>query len=141
MRSPSSSRGAPSRPVYAGKVTSGKVKSLSRGQASGMISAPGGDVFFHKATSKANTWILQVGDRVVFELLNNTISGKRAQNVRKAPTRKARQLTPRVHLINPSHVSFGVAVITPRWLYVLAAATGTEWGDPVIVDETLEPST
>ena len=27
----------------------------------------------------------------------------------------------RVHLVNPSHVSFGVAVITPRWLYVLAA--------------------
>ena len=46
---------------------------------------------------------------------------------------------PRVHLINPSHVSFGVAVITPRWLFVLAAATGTEWGDPVIVDETLDP--
>ena len=45
---------------------------------------------------------------------------------------------PRVHLINPSNVSFGVAVITPRWLYVLAAATGTAWGDPLIVDETLE---
>ena len=35
--------------------------------------------------------------------------------------------------------SFGVAVITPRWLYVLAAATGSRWGDPVIVDETLDP--
>src|SRR5256714_3424606 len=46
---------------------------------------------------------------------------------------------PRIHLINPSHVSFGVAVITPRWLYVLAAATGTEWGDPRVVDETLDP--
>src|SRR6476469_7192718 len=45
---------------------------------------------------------------------------------------------PRVHLVNPSDISFGVAVITPRWLYVLAAATGTEWGDPHIVDETLE---
>jgi radical SAM superfamily enzyme YgiQ (UPF0313 family) len=45
---------------------------------------------------------------------------------------------PRIHLVNPSHLSFGVAVITPRWLYVLAAATGTAWGDPVIVDETLE---
>jgi radical SAM superfamily enzyme YgiQ (UPF0313 family) len=43
-----------------------------------------------------------------------------------------------VHLINPSSVSVGVAVITPRWLYVLAAATGTRWGDPNIVDETLE---
>ena len=50
----------------------------------------------------------------------------------------------RVHLINPSDMSFGVAVITPRWLYVLAAATGTEWGDPHLVDETItrfDPST
>jgi radical SAM superfamily enzyme YgiQ (UPF0313 family) len=46
---------------------------------------------------------------------------------------------PHVHLINPSTKSFGVAVITPRWLYVLAAATGTRWGDPRIVDETLDP--
>jgi hypothetical protein len=45
---------------------------------------------------------------------------------------------PRVHLVNPSTHSFGVAVITPRWLYVLAAATGNGWGDPRIVDETLE---
>src|SRR5438132_6039575 len=48
-------------------------------------------------------------------------------------------MSARVHLVNPSHVSFGVAVITPRWLFVLAAATGTAWGDPVIVDETLDP--
>jgi radical SAM superfamily enzyme YgiQ (UPF0313 family) len=45
----------------------------------------------------------------------------------------------RIHLINPSTKSFGVAVITPRWLYVLAAATGDKWGDPLIVDETLDP--
>jgi radical SAM superfamily enzyme YgiQ (UPF0313 family) len=45
----------------------------------------------------------------------------------------------KVHLINPSHVSFGVGVITPRWLYVIAAATPREFGDPVITDETLEP--
>src|SRR5437762_619535 len=48
-------------------------------------------------------------------------------------------MSARVHLLNPSHVSFGVAVITPRWLYVLAAATGTEWGDPFVVDESLDP--
>jgi radical SAM superfamily enzyme YgiQ (UPF0313 family) len=50
----------------------------------------------------------------------------------------------RVHLINPSDVSFGIGVITPRWLYVLAAATGKRYGDPLITDETLElfdPST
>ncbi len=45
----------------------------------------------------------------------------------------------KVRLINPSHVSFGTAVITPRWLYVLAAATPRSFGDPVLVDETLEP--
>jgi len=44
----------------------------------------------------------------------------------------------RVYLVNPSHLSFGVAVITPRWLFVLAAATPSQWGDPIICDETLE---
>ena len=45
----------------------------------------------------------------------------------------------RIHLINPSHVSFGTAIITPRWLFVLAAATPPEWGDPILIDETLTP--
>jgi hypothetical protein len=44
----------------------------------------------------------------------------------------------RVHLVNPSDTSFGTAVITPRWLYVLAAATPESFGVPVICDETLE---
>jgi radical SAM superfamily enzyme YgiQ (UPF0313 family) len=43
----------------------------------------------------------------------------------------------RVHLVNPSDVSFGTAVITPRWLYVIAAATPETFGDPSLVDETL----
>ena len=45
----------------------------------------------------------------------------------------------RIHLVNPSDVAFGVGVITPRWLYVLAAATPSQYGPPVIVDETLQP--
>ncbi len=45
----------------------------------------------------------------------------------------------RVHLINPSDNSFGTAVITPRWLFVLAAATPKVAGDPILVDESLEP--
>lgn len=44
-----------------------------------------------------------------------------------------------VHLINPSDNSFGTAVITPRWLFVLAAATPASFGDPVLVDESIEP--
>jgi radical SAM superfamily enzyme YgiQ (UPF0313 family) len=45
----------------------------------------------------------------------------------------------RVHLVNPSDNSFGTAVITPRWLFVLAAATPPAAGDPILVDESLEP--
>ena len=44
----------------------------------------------------------------------------------------------RVHLVNPSDLSFGTAVITPRWMYVLATATPARYGTPSIVDETLE---
>jgi radical SAM superfamily enzyme YgiQ (UPF0313 family) len=44
-----------------------------------------------------------------------------------------------VFLVNASDLSFGTAVITPRWLYVLAAATPAAFGTPQIVDETLEP--
>jgi hypothetical protein len=43
-----------------------------------------------------------------------------------------------VYLVNPSDVSFGVGVITPRWLYVLAGAPPRSFGDPIVVDETIE---
>jgi radical SAM superfamily enzyme YgiQ (UPF0313 family) len=43
-----------------------------------------------------------------------------------------------VFLVNPSDNAFGTAVITPRWLFVLAAATPRIYGDPVLVDESLE---
>ncbi len=43
-----------------------------------------------------------------------------------------------VRLVNPSDNSFGTAVITPRWLFVLAAATPPEAGDPILIDESLE---
>jgi radical SAM superfamily enzyme YgiQ (UPF0313 family) len=43
-----------------------------------------------------------------------------------------------VHLVNPSDLSFGVGVITPRWLFVLAGATPADYGTPRIIDETLE---
>src|SRR3982751_3449452 len=48
----------------------------------------------------------------------------------------ARAMT--VHLVNPSHLSFGVGVITPRWLFDLDAATPASYGVPQISDETLE---
>src|SRR5438132_7719601 len=45
----------------------------------------------------------------------------------------------RVFIVNPSDLSFGLAVITPRWLFVLAGATPPQYGTPIIADETLEP--
>lgn len=45
----------------------------------------------------------------------------------------------RVHLVHPSDTAFGTAVITPRWLFVLASATPKQYGDPILVDESLAP--
>jgi radical SAM superfamily enzyme YgiQ (UPF0313 family) len=45
----------------------------------------------------------------------------------------------RVHIVNPSHFSFGTGFITPRWMFVLAAATPAKWGDPILSDESLKP--
>ena len=44
----------------------------------------------------------------------------------------------KVYLVNPNDECFGVGVITPRWLYVLAGATPRSFGDPIIIDETIE---
>lgn len=44
----------------------------------------------------------------------------------------------KIHLVNPSELSFGTAVVTPRWMYVLAAATPRSYGDPLLTDETIE---
>ena len=44
-----------------------------------------------------------------------------------------------VHIVNPSHFSFGTGFITPRWMFVLAAATPAKWGDPILSDESLKP--
>src|SRR3982750_4292971 len=43
-----------------------------------------------------------------------------------------------VHIINPSDAAFGTAVITPRWMFVLAAAPPRQFGAPRLWDETLE---
>jgi radical SAM superfamily enzyme YgiQ (UPF0313 family) len=63
--------------------------------------------------------------------------GDAASRVRPSPSVSASDVT--VHLVNPSHLSFGIGVITPRWLFVLASATPVSYGRPHIVDETLEP--
>ena len=54
------------------------------------------------------------------------------------PSAPGKQVITRVHLVNPSDNSFGTAVITPRWLFVLAAATPDSAGDPILIDESLD---
>ena len=45
---------------------------------------------------------------------------------------------PKVVLVNPSRSTVGFSFITPRWLFVIAAATPADLvGDPVLVDESL----
>src|SRR5688500_1915452 len=44
----------------------------------------------------------------------------------------------KVHIVNPSDASFGTAVLTPRWMFVIAAATPPQYGGPHLWDETLE---
>ncbi len=78
----------PSKPVYAGKHSKGRIKLLTRGQGSGIISTAAGDVFFHKTDFQGKFWDLNVGDRVTFELLDDSISGPRAQNVRVSASKK-----------------------------------------------------
>ena len=80
----------PSKPVHAGTPAKGRIKLLIRGQGCGIISASCGDVFFHKTEVQGKFWDLKVGDRVVFELLDDSISGPRAQHVQAARSRKAR---------------------------------------------------
>ncbi len=46
---------------------------------------------------------------------------------------------PKVILVNPSMLTMGYSIITPRWLFVIARATPTDLvGDPVLVDEAIE---
>ena len=81
----------PVKPSARGELTKGRIKQLVLGQGSGVISAPDGDVFFHKTDVQGTFWDLKRGDQVVFELLRDTISGPRAQKVRVAAARKSRQ--------------------------------------------------
>ena len=90
MRSDSLYAGRGSKPVYAGQLSKGRIKHLSGGQGSGIINASRGDVFFHKSDVDGTYWDLRVGDRVEFELLDDPISGPRAQKVRAAAARKPR---------------------------------------------------
>lgn len=83
-------RAASNKPLYTGTTTQGRIKTIVRGQGTGIISAADGDVFFHKSDVQGSFLDLVVGDKVVFELLPDNISGPRAQKVRVASAAKKR---------------------------------------------------
>lgn len=48
-------------------------------------------------------------------------------------------MEPRIILVNPARKkNVGFSFIVPRWLVVLAQATPRKFGDPILVDETIE---
>jgi len=68
----------------AGTAASGKIARLFIGQAYGFIRLRNGHrVFFHRADLRDATTFngLQIGDPVVFELIDDTVSGARAIRV------------------------------------------------------------
>ena len=71
-------------PLPAGERLTGKIKSLSTGQGTGYIrTRDGRDFFFHKHDVDAKAYNdLKVGDSVSFEVIEDVISGARAQRVR-----------------------------------------------------------
>jgi cold shock CspA family protein len=79
---PSSKRAGADKSVSSAKAAHGRIKDLVRSQASGVISSPKGSVFFHKSDVDGEYWSLEVCDQVVFDLLDDEISGPRAQHVR-----------------------------------------------------------
>jgi cold shock CspA family protein len=85
---PRNKNAAPSKPAYAGQAMTGRIKRAVGGQGSGIITASVGDVFFHKSDVQGDYWELKPGDRVTFELLDDTISGPRAQHVKMARAAK-----------------------------------------------------
>lgn len=90
MGSRTTSNVGPARPASTRKQTRGKVKALTRGQGSGIIKGPLGDIFFHKSDFQGKFFDLNVGDEVAFDLLEDAISGPRAQNVRAVGVKKAK---------------------------------------------------
>jgi radical SAM superfamily enzyme YgiQ (UPF0313 family) len=44
---------------------------------------------------------------------------------------------PQIFLVNPAHTTIGISFLTPRWLFVLAAATPRDLRDPILVDESI----
>ena len=83
LTQPSRSLLFPSKPSVPSARASGRISALLVGQGTGIITCgERRDVFFHKTAAAGKFFDLRVGDRVRFELLDDAISGPRAERVR-----------------------------------------------------------
>ena len=66
-----------------GKPASGRIAKLFVGQGYGFIRLDDREIFFHRCALREGTAFndLQIGDPVSFELLEDSVSGARAQHV------------------------------------------------------------
>jgi len=82
--------GRPSRPIDPrGRPGAGRIVSILTGQGHGFIRLPDDrQVYFHRADLQERTVFndLRIGDAVVFELLEDAVSGARALRVRRSST-------------------------------------------------------
>lgn len=70
----------------AGSPATGRIVRILIGQGYGFIrQASGGEVYFHRADMPDRSKLsdLRIGDRVVFELVDDPVSGPRALGVRR----------------------------------------------------------
>lgn len=77
-------------PERRGTVATGRIVRLLVGQGHGYIRVPDGrDVFFHRADMPDGVAFnaLSVGDPVMFELLEDAVSGARGLAVKRRPRR------------------------------------------------------
>ena len=74
------------KPEERGQRASGRVARMLYGQSYGLIRMDDRrDVFFHRKDAKAALFnALDIGDRVVFELIDDSLTGPRAVRVRRA---------------------------------------------------------
>ena len=78
--------GKNTRPEIHGEPTTGRIVRIVRGQGHGFVRAKDGrEVFFHRADVEGREFHdLAEGDKVVFELVEDVVSGARALRLSKA---------------------------------------------------------
>ncbi len=88
----------PARPDPRGRPMNGRITHIVRGQGHGFIRVRGDrNIYFHRGDVQDGTRFndLEVGDAVLFELLEDQISGPRALRVTRGDKRRSREASER----------------------------------------------